>query len=403
MQNSFIARQPILDSKKSLFAYELLFRDGPNNCFPNIDPAVATGRLLSDHFLNIHNRVSEEKLSFVNFPYESLIQELPTILPTNGLVIEILETCQPSQQLLVAIKSMWDKGYRFALDDFIPHPDWQSFLPYISFIKFDISVTPIDEAHEVIKQLAATEICFLAERIETHEQFSNAQAAGFELFQGYFFSKPEMRQQKKLEPSVLTMVQLFQETTCSPLNYDKVEGIISKDLSLSYNLLSLVNSSPYIRSKINSFKQAIAYLGEEKLRKFIALLALTSVGSQKPQYLYRLSIQTARFCEQLAVTSSEPIAPGTAFLTGMFCYLESLLDKPIAEVLAELSIDDEIKDALLLHSGMLGALLRLTQSYEHAEWDQVNDCATMLGLSVDDIFNSYAEAIHWVSELFPSS
>jgi len=358
---------------------------------------------VSDHFLNIHNRVSEDKLSFVNFPYDSLIQELPTILPTKGLVVEILESCQPSKELLNAVTSMWNKGYRFALDDFIPNPEWQHFFPYVDYIKFDISVIPIDQAQFIINKLCLknAHIRFLAERIETHEQFIKAQNAGFELFQGYFFSKPELLQEKKLEPSVMTMVQLFKETTRTPLNFNEIESVISKDLSLSYNLLSMVNNSPSIRAKIQSFRQAIAYLGEEKLRKFVALLALTSVGNKKPQYLYRLSIQTARFCERLAISSNQPIDPGAAFLTGMFCYLDSLLDKPITEILQELSIDDSVKIALLMKKGPLGKLLALTQHYEHAQWENVTIYSNELNVSMNEIFSCYAESIQWAAELFP--
>ncbi|RQW63281.1 EAL and HDOD domain-containing protein [Vibrio viridaestus] len=399
MQYTFIARQPILSKDSNLFGYELLFRDGPNNSFPNIDPTLATGKIITDNFLNVHNRVCGDTFSFVNFTYDSLIQEIPTLLPANKLVIEILETCQPTDELLSAVKSMRSKGYHLALDDFIPAPEWQRFLPYIDFIKFDISTFPIKKAQSIIRKLSLTKIRFLAERVETHEEFQEAILAGFDLFQGYFFSKPELLKNKKLEAAVMNVLHLFKQTTKAPLNYDVIESIISRDLSLSYKLLALVNNSPAIQVKINSFKQAIAYLGEEKLRKFIALLAITNVGKDKPQYLYGLSIQTARFCERIA-SETKVADSGSAFLTGMFCYLETLLEIPLSFILNELPIEDEVKAALLGNETVLGKLLKIALCYEHADWISLEVLATEFSLTENQISNYYAEAIQWTSELF---
>ncbi|KOO11632.1 histidine kinase, partial [Vibrio xuii] len=138
MKYSYIARQPILDINKKTVGYELLFRDGPSNTFPAIDPEQATSRLLSDHFLSTHYATLGNKLGFVNFPYQSLINKVPTLFPAESLVVEVLEDCSPTTELLNAIKEMAALGYKFALDDFVPSKEWKAFLPYVSIIKFDI-------------------------------------------------------------------------------------------------------------------------------------------------------------------------------------------------------------------------------------------------------------------------
>ncbi len=400
MQYSYIARQPILDKNKQLFAYELLFRDSLQNRFPNIDASVATSQLISDNFLNIHNKAKGNKLSFVNFPYQALIEEIPTLLPIKNVVIEILETCQPSDELLRAVTSMWNKGYQFALDDFIPTSEWNRFLPYVSYIKFDINDIPISRAKDIIQRWCSTDICFIAERIETYEEFTEAKEAGFELFQGYFFSTPEMLTTKKLDPIILNMVKLFKATIQSPINFVEIENIIAKDVSLSYKLLTLVNNSPSVKTKIHSFKQAIAYLGEDKLRKFVSLLILTTMSSNKPQYLYNLSIQTARFCERLTHQYVTSVSPGAAFMAGMFCYLESLLDHPIGNILDELSIEDSIKQALLYKKGILGDVIELAQAYAYADWAGITKYSDKLEISANDIARCYSESILWTAELF---
>ncbi len=400
MQYSYIARQPILDADKKLVAYELLFRDGPRNTFPEVDPDKATSRLVSEHFFNVHYKDVQKLPTFVNFPYQSLINLIPTLLPNNNLIIEILEDCEPTAELLDAVKTLHKKGYRLALDDFIPAPGWKPFLPYISVIKFDIRIVPIHKAAILIERLKKTPIVFLAEKVESHQEFEQAKEVGFALFQGYFFSKPQVIRKKKLNPSVLTVVQLCKEVSKPSVNFDAVDSLISKDISLSFKLLTIVNSSPNVLSEIHSFKQAIVYLGEEQLRKFVSLLAIASTSEDKPQYLYGLSLQTARFCELIASQAKLSLSSGAPFLTGMFCYLDSLLDFPMAELLDNIPIEQIVKNALLEETGDLGLLVTLAKSYERADWPKVQECSELLKLNMSQVASSYDNAISWTSELF---
>ncbi|WP_150141614.1 YuxH family protein, partial [Candidatus Enterovibrio escicola] len=162
MKYSYIARQPILDKSKRTVGYELLFRDGPKNTFPAIDPEHATSRLLSDHFLSTHYATLGDKLGFVNFPYQSLINKVPTLFPPESLVVEILEDCEPTAELLEAVKEMAGLGYKIALDDFVPSKEWRPFLPCISIIKFDIQAVPLEKAKLFIDRLTGSNIQFLA-------------------------------------------------------------------------------------------------------------------------------------------------------------------------------------------------------------------------------------------------
>ncbi|MDW6003712.1 EAL and HDOD domain-containing protein [Vibrio mangrovi] len=400
MQYSYIARQPILNQQKSLIGYELLFRDGPNNKFPDIEPNQATSRLVSDHFWSVHQRIASSLLSFVNFPYQSLINLVPTLLPKERIVIEILEDCPPTEELLAAVKHLVELGYKIALDDFVPNNAWKPFLPFVSYIKFDIQIVPIEKARQFISRLQGSPIQFIAEKVETHAEFEQALQANFSLFQGYFFSKPEIVTQKQLCPTRLTMLQLCEEISKEPVDYNAVEALISRDVSLSYKLLTLVNSSAHIFARIQSFKQAIIYLGEQKLRKFISLLAIASTNEEKPLYLFRLSLQTARFCEQIAPKAKLDLEPGSAFLTGIFCYLDSILDQPIDELLTSIPIDQNVKEALISGTGELGRLLTLSKAYERANWEQVNLITAELELRGSDTVFCYNEAIQWASELF---
>nr|WP_181710771.1 EAL and HDOD domain-containing protein [Vibrio tarriae] len=388
-----------MDREKSTIGYELLFRDGPKNTFPDIDPEEATSRLLSDHFLTAHYSTLGDLLGFVNFPYQSLLNMVPTLFPVKSLVVEILEDCPPTPELLSAIKKMAQLGYKIALDDFIPSNDWKAFLPYISIIKFDIRLVPIPKAKLFMNKLRTMKIEFLAEKVETYEEFEQAKLAGFHYFQGYFFSKPEIIQRKALQPSFLTIVHLLKEVAKPEVDFREIEAIVAKDISLSYKLLTFVNSSTTVSSKIQSFRQALVYLGQQKLRKFISLVAIASTQDSKPDYLYNLAILRARFCEMLSERVPTNIAPGTGFLTGMFSVLDSLLDQSLESIVKEMPIEEEVKQALTQGSGTLGQILALNKAYEMADWGQVVALGQALNLPNEAPTECYIEAVKWTADL----
>ncbi|WP_070963649.1 EAL and HDOD domain-containing protein [Vibrio sonorensis] len=399
MKYSYIARQPILDANKKTIGYELLFRDGPNNTFPDIDPELATSRLLYDHFLSTYYSTLGNLSGFVNFPYQSLINRVPMMFPKDNLVVEILEDCAPTPELLEAVKEMTAAGYTVALDDFVPNAEWKPFLPYIAIIKFDIRIVPIAKAAILIRKLRGTKIHFLAEKVETIEEFEHAKSVGFKYFQGYFFSKPEIIERKELEPSFLTLVQLCKEISRSEINYEEIEHLISTDVTLSYKLLNFVNSSAMVSTKIRSFKQALVYLGDEKLRKFVSLVALASTQDSKPDYLYSLSIQRARYCELILSEIDKKADPSAAFLTGMFSLLDCLLDQPLDALVEAMPVDEEVKLALMEEKGTLGQILALAKAYEQADWDAVNTFERTLSIDSELSRNSYDEAIKWTADL----
>ncbi|KJR21655.1 histidine kinase [Vibrio navarrensis] len=399
MKYSYVARQPILNRNKKTIGYELLFRDGPKNTFPEVEPELATSRLLSDHFLSTHYSTLGDKLGFVNFPYQSLLNLVPTLFPKESLVVEILEDCPPTDELLEAVKTLHRAGYRIALDDFVPNRAWKRFLPFIHIIKFDIRIVPIDKAAVYIGSLARLNIEFLAEKVETYQEYEQAIEAGFHYFQGYFFSKPEMIQKKKLNPSFLTVVQLCKEIADEPIDFNEVERLFSIDVTLSYKLMTYVNSGYTLAAKIKSFRQALIYLGEDRLRRFISLVAVASVQEDKPDSLYALAVQRARACELLLGYTKAQYDPGQAFLTGLFSLLDSLLDQPLNDILNDIPVDEEVKTALIEREGLLGYLLSMIIAYEQADWELASRYQQQLDISENQLCKAYSQATSWTQEL----
>ncbi|KPA53483.1 EAL and HDOD domain-containing protein [Photobacterium lucens] len=397
---SYVARQPIFNRKQQTIGYELLFRDGESNAFPNIDANEATCRLVMENYMAIgDNRSCKGQRNFINFPQHCLIELMPLLLPKDKVVIEILESCSPSDELLSAVKHLHQKGYVFALDDFDCCPEWQRFLPYISVIKLDLLALGVEASCQYVRDNQHLKAKFLAEKVETYDDYAQAQAAGFHLFQGYFFSKPEVLKSRKVAPSELTTVQLLHEIAHDPVDFARIEKIISSDVSLSYLLLRYVNTvTKRLRTPISSFRQALVYLGEDNLRLFIGVVATAHAALDKPKELYSLSLLRAKMCELMVTKGGVGLRSEQAFLAGMFSLLDALLDNSLDSLLDMIQLQPEIKSALLQRNGRLGLLLDVVDAFCTADWTRVSICCQVLGIKEEVVRESYLAAVDWADK-----
>lgn len=396
---AYVARQPILSRKKQTIGYELLFRDGESNAFPNIEANQATSRLLVENFMSTGcNPALESPRSFINFPQESLISLVPTAFPKRKIVVEVLETCTPNDELFSAIKHLHRMGYIIALDDFSLDAAWDRFLPYSHIVKLDIMQLGIETACKYVKQrkLQGCKRHYLAERVETNDEFQQAFDAGFHFYQGYFFSKPQIIKNRVVKPEELLTMQLFQEVCRTEVNFVRIEQLIAQDVSLSYQLLKFVNTaSARLENPISSFKQALVYLGEEQIKMFVTLIATAHAAINKPKELYKQSLVKGRFCE-LMICRIQNGTPGQeAFIVGLFSLLDALLDRKLDDVLEQLSLTKEIKQAILLRAGLLGSMLALYESIDAGDWENIDKMSRLLGFSAKTVEKTYQEAEQW--------
>jgi EAL and modified HD-GYP domain-containing signal transduction protein len=172
----------------------LLFRESLKNVFPDVCENEATSKLIDGLQTNLGlDTLTQNKLAFINFTHDTLIDRYPLMLPNDQVVVEVLETVRPGKKLLAAVKEIREQGYIVALDDYIHEPVWKHFYPYIDIIKIDWQAMGVDEIKQVIEAIKPyPQIKLLAEKVETHEDYKTAVDLGFDYFQGYFFSKPEV-------------------------------------------------------------------------------------------------------------------------------------------------------------------------------------------------------------------
>ncbi|KJY93528.1 MULTISPECIES: EAL and HDOD domain-containing protein [Pseudoalteromonas] len=367
----YIARQAILRPDQEVFAYELLYRDSDNNAFPvGVSDGQATGRMFFNSLMFIGvDRLAAGQLAFINLSDESLLQELPSLLAPQKIVVEIVERSKNIPSLVNTVTKLTERGYRFALDDYDGTSKWDPLLPLMEFVKIEVE-QPIIKTNMTVKKLKRQypDIKVIVERIETKEEFEIIKSSGADFFQGFFFAKPEMLNHGNVEPSKMVVFQLLQATARKSLCFKEIQTRVSKDLSLTARLLKLANAKAgEDRLEIKSISQAVVYLGEDAIRQFVKVLALSELGSDKPSELTRMGLTRAKFVETFLMPGGEEMAE-TGYLLGLMSILDVILDVDLAVIAAEFSLDDSLSSALLSYQGLLGGALRLAFEIERNDW-----------------------------------
>jgi c-di-GMP-related signal transduction protein len=391
----FVARQPIFDINKKIYAYELLFRSGESNGFPDIDGETATTSLLSSSFFTVGiDKIGAGKLVFINFTEELLLNETPQLFPPDKMVVEILEDVSPGPEIVSACQVLKDKGYSLALDDFVYSKQFEELLHLSNIIKIDFRLTPVETLGEMVETLKQYNCKLLAEKVETYDEFHQAVELGFDYFQGYFFSKPEVLKNKDLSSSQVGMLRLISKINTEEFDVESLAGLVAQDVSITYKLLKYINSSHFSRLQpLTSIRQAITFLGENGFKMFVSLIATSKLSENKPEELIRTSIIRARFLEQIGSQLKKDSSE--LFLLGLFMSIDAMLDQSIENVIGKMPLSDSLKEALVSRTGELYVFVRLVESYEAGKWVAFRFAQKKLGLTDNLITKFYVDALAW--------
>ena len=392
---SYVARQPIFDSNHQLAAYELLYRTSSENIFPQVDGDVATSTLLSSAFLGFDiNELSNNKVVFINFTEQLLLQDTPRLFPKNKIVVEVLEDVSATPEIQEKLEQLSADGYTIALDDFEYTPELEPLIRCASIIKFDFRLTPSSEIEKVINQLKKYNIQFLAEKVESYDEFNKARELGCTLFQGYFFCRPEVLGSRDLGPSKMNMIQLLGHIYDENYEIETIERLINSDVGLSYKLLRYINSSLFsTQREISSIRHAVAFLGIMETRRFISLLLLAEQEERATNELIATSIIRAKFCECLCQVATIRLDANEMFLLGLFSELDTILGTDMTTIMELLPLSKSIKQALIQQEGPLWPYLELTRKYETGDWDGASNICSELSVNEHELPRSYEAAV----------
>ncbi|WP_079506771.1 EAL and HDOD domain-containing protein [Mesobacillus jeotgali] len=404
----YVARQPIFDINEKTVAYELLYRSSTVNNYQHTDGDQATTDVIVNSFLNIGvKELSNGKPCFINFTEKLLKLGVPSYFNPLSIVVEILETVDLNEDILSICQELKAHGYTIALDDFFVS-QWNEMtvklLDYIDIIKIDFRTTSRTDRQEIIRFLKGRDIRFLAEKVETIEEYQEAKEDGFVYFQGFYFSKPVILNSYDIPTYYHSYFQILKEIENPEPDLEKIKTVIEKDISLSYKLLRLINN-PVFRPKneVSSIKQAIILLGLNEIKKWIYVLAIRGAdkgsGNSKEREIIELSLKRGKLGELIGRKVGREVLASKYFLLGMFSLMDSLLHHPMEDLLQDLPLSNELKNALSGEKNDEYVMLQFLKDIEHAFHENLELPFNPTAMPEEELFRLYGVASDWAAKV----
>jgi EAL and modified HD-GYP domain-containing signal transduction protein len=399
----FVARQPIFDLEGEVNAYELLYRRTAQSRFADGSDATQMSRdVVIQSFLEVGlETITRGKAGFINFGRDMLVEGWYDLLNPETVVIELLEDVEVDEEVIGACQRLVDAGYRLALDDVVFGGPHEAVLRFASIVKVDVLNRDVGDLRSMTQPLIDRGLRLLAEKVETAEIHRECRGLGFELFQGYFYSRPEIVANRGVSVDQTAMIQLMNLLGSDEATDHEVEQAFRRDVSLSYKLLRMLSTAAHGGRGVESIRYAIRLLGRATLQRWLSLLLASSFGAGggTDVELVHMAVLRARFCELLGVQAGRHASADALFLVGLFSLMDALLRAPMETVLARVDLIEPVRTALLDRKGSLAPFLELVEAYESGDWDHVAESAPRVGLSAPDVPQVYLEAVAWTREL----
>jgi EAL and modified HD-GYP domain-containing signal transduction protein len=387
----FVARQPIFNRQLQVAGYELLCRGGDAATAVVSDKEGATASVVLNSFTEIGlERIVGSKPAWVNVSREFVLDGLAATMPPAVVGLEILEDELLDERFVHALIDLKRQGYRLALDDFEYSVSAERLLGLVDVVKLDVLALGREQMAREVKHLKQYSVSVLAEKVETHEAHAYCVEVGCDLFQGFFFCRPELIHNRGIVANRASMLEVVSALQDPTVQLGQLERLIGRDVGLSFRLLRYINSAFFgLRFEISSIGQALALLGVQNLRRWATLTVLASVDGKPPE-LTVTALARARFCELAGEQLSGP-RPGELFTLGLFSVIDALMDAPIEDVVAMIPFPADMRDALVERKGEKGALLECVTGLEAGDFDRARKLVRRAG-------DLYVEALMWADE-----
>ena len=391
LREVFVGRQPIYDRHMNVVAYELLFRNNGKASGADVtDGDAATFTVLTNTLIEIGlENVCGNRPAFINFTRGFIEGRFPIPVERDRIVIEVLESEIVDAPLLEGLHRLKEFGFRIALDDFQLTPQTRPLLDVADIVKLDIQQYDRRELADCVNELKTYSVTLLAEKVETLDEFERCIASGFDLFQGYFLSRPRLITGQSIPKNRLAVVQLMAKVQNPDIEFGELEKLVCLDVSLSVRLLQLVNSSAMsLPRKVDSIKHALVLLGIARVRNLVTLLSLAGTEDAS-RVLLGTALVRAKMCEQLGGWLNGN--RDAYFTVGLLSSLDLFLQQPLAEIIRSVPLSEDVLNALLNSEGGMGSALQCALSFEQGG----GESAQCLFLEPELLAEAYLAAVAW--------
>jgi len=397
----YVARQPILDLHGDAQGYELLFWNG-REPITHTKSDLATRTMLDNTVVFGLEDLARGLPVFVNCTADSLTEEWVKVLPPHMTVLELASSAEPTPNLLAACRSLKASGFRLALADFTGNPESRPLADLADYIKVDILSVNAVERSNLLRWLDGSNASLVAQNVETQDQYGQACKEGFDLFQGYYFCRPEPLQNHKIPGNRLVHLEILEDLQNDPVDMQRLSQLVMCDASLTYRLLRLVNSPICaMRQEVTSIQMALMLVGEATFRRIAMLAVATDFSTDQPAELLRMAFERARFCELAAPLCG--LTPSEQYLIGMVSLFPAMLRILMEDLVRTLPLREAARDALLGRDIPEGVLLHWMVCHEHGNWAECDAIVRSSGMSHEQVMRCHALAVEWAEAALRSN
>lgn len=399
----YLAQQPILDRDQQLVAYELLFRNAAEGFARITDDFLASVQVILNTLSQFGlDQVLGDRRGFINVNAALLLDDTLELLPPHQIVLELLETIEPTPEIVARCRALRERGFTLALDDFVYDARYEPLLEVVDIIKFDLLLAGDEKTlAAAVRRLDVGRLALLAEKVETQQQFELSRELGFSLFQGYYFARPALISGRRIAPRYLLLLRLI-NLLLARAEFPDIEDHLKQDPNLAISLLRLANSAAVgSRVPVQSLRQALVVLGYRQTLRWVQLFLYAGESGHQPVTpLMTLAATRGRFLELLAAQSPLLRADADhAFVVGVLSLLDALLGAPMEEVLRSISLTEDIQAALRDRAGPLGTALTLAEAFERDDLPAILQGARVLGDPPEIVLPLRIEASYWAREV----
>jgi len=399
---ALLSRQPVLNQQQELVGYELMLLPA-TNAHEQSNTAMLVCAAYAE--LGIQTALGQST-AFLPADLAFLHDDAIEALPPDAVVIELDFDEAPDERTLQRCRTLRERRYSLALSNYRGLDERSTpLLTILDVIKIDIRQFDDAMLRELAGPLVKLPLKLLAVGVETSEAMERCLKIGFQLFQGYYFARPEIVSGRRLSASQAGLIQLI-NLAGRDADTVKIEEGIKHEPALAINLLRIVNSVGHgLARRITSLRHAITMLGRRQLQRWLQLLLMTPSGktpdaSRSP--LLQVAALRGRMMEML-IEHGHPHdrkLADQAFITGIMTMMPAALGLPMSEIFEQIALETEVMKALVSHDGVLGKTLELLECFDA---EDVAGCDTLiakhpgLGLNRARLNACLTESLRWVN------
>jgi EAL and modified HD-GYP domain-containing signal transduction protein len=264
-------------------------------------------------------------------------------------------------------RGLKEQGFRLALDDYTQNSNLKPLVELADYIRMDFTRLDAQERQH-LREMNRISSLKLAKKVDTQEEYRQACADGFALFQGNYFCHPVLLTKHKVPANRLFHFEIVRLLHHDPIDVRQVSKLVMRDASLTFRLLRLVNSPVCaIQQEVRSIESAIIMVGEDAFRRMVSLAVLSELDAEQPPEILHMALLRARFCELAAGYFA--LNPAEQYLLGMLSLVPAMLRLPMEEILPSLPLRDRICEALQGTMNPERSLLTWLEFHERGDWE----------------------------------